>query len=61
MVRGNYTSGPGALAGILSLPLGGGAGSTELQLQEVPDRLFAVELAALVRTAADAVAEKARR
>ena len=61
VVRGNYTTGPGALAGVLCLPTGGGAGSAELRLEELPDRIFAVELAALMRTAVDAVAEKARR
>ena len=57
----NYTWGPSSLRGTLALRTTPDAQIFVLDLERVPDRLFAIELASIWKTAADVVEDRARR
>ena len=57
----NYTWGSASLRGTLTLRATPDAQPVVLDLERVPDRLFAIELASVWKTAADVVEDRARR
>ena len=56
----NYTAGVGPMSGVLSYRSSPAAGAVTLDLANLPERLWATELATLFQTAQDAGSEKRR-